>query len=62
MKDHLEGEKKIELAVKKLENVVKVMTRKVVNLEEELVNVYDSMKNPVLNKTKEGHGHQENVK
>ena len=43
----------MELAVKKLENVVKVMTRKVINLEEELVNVKDSMKNPVLNKTKE---------
>ena len=52
----------MELAVKKLENIVKVMTRKVINLEEELVSVKDSMNNPVLNKTKKGLGHQENVK
>ena len=32
VKDHLEGERNIELAVKKLENLVKVMTRKVVNI------------------------------
>ena len=52
----------MELAVKKLENVVKVMTRRVINIEEELVNVKDSMKNPDFNNTKEGHSHQENVK
>ena len=59
VKDHVEGEKKLELAVKKLENVVKVMTRKVIYLEEELVNVKDSMKSSLGNKTKEGHGNQE---
>ena len=36
--------------------------RKGINLEEELVNVKNSMKSPDLNKAKGGHGHQKNVK
>ena len=45
VKDKNKGEMKMELAVKKLENVMKVMTRKVISLEEELVRVKDILKN-----------------
>ena len=52
----------MELAVKELDNVVKAMSRKVIKLEEELVNVKDSINSLFLNKTKEGLGHQEMVR
>ena len=62
VKDKSEGEKKMEIAVEALENVVKVMTRKVINLEEQLVNVKDSINKSFENKTKVGFGHQEALK
>ena len=52
----------MKVAVKALENVVKIMTRKVINLKKELVNVKDSIKNSFENKTKVGLGHKETVK
>ena len=56
------GEKKIELAVKELEKVVKAMYRKVIQLEEELLIVKDSQKKSVENETKEGLGEKEIIK
>ena len=44
IEDKSQGEKKMELAVKELEKVVKAMSRKVIQLEEELVIVKDSQK------------------
>ena len=60
VRDKVEGERKMESAVIKLENVLKVMTRKVISLEEELVNVKDNMKH-FENKTREGNGPEEIV-
>ena len=57
-KDQSQGEKKMELAVTELEKVVKAMSRKVIQLEEELVKVKDSIKISFVNKTKEGLVHQ----
>ena len=48
-KDKSQGEKKMELAVKELDNVVKAMYRKVIRIEEELVNVKDSIKKSCVN-------------
>ena len=62
VRDKCESEKKMEVAVKALENVVKVMTRKVINLEKELVNVKDSIQNSFENKTKVGLVHKKTVK
>ena len=62
VRDKSEIEKKMEVAVKALENVVKVMTRKVINLEQELVNLKDGRKKLFENKTKVGLGHQKSLK
>ena len=62
VRDKSEREKKMEVAVKALENVVTVMTRKVINLEQELVNLKDSRKKSFENETKVGLGHQKSLK
>ena len=62
VRDECEREKKMEVSAKALENVVKVMTRKVISLEKELVNVKDSIQNLFENKTKVGLGHKKTVK
>ena len=62
IEDKSEEQKKIELAVKELERVVKAMSRKVIQLEEELMIVKDSQKNSFKLKQEEGIGEKEIIK